>query len=163
MKTLKEMKKLTFGFLLIISMFLSSCVSNFDSEIGDRFNKEGKFSLSISNKVFSGFLKIEKIHNDFYLKISSLDNLTRFKVNFSEEKLYLGKKEILLFTINNDSNLKKLNFFNLLNWVFELCDNAECLKVKEENFYFIKTQKAKSTLIEASDLEETFSLKIFIE
>ena len=64
---------------------------------------------------------------------------------------------------NNNSNLKKLNFIKLLNWAFELCDNAECLMVKEENFFFVKTQKAKSTLIEASDLEETFSLKIFIE
>ncbi len=163
MKILKEMKKLNFGLLLILSMFLSSCVSNFDSEIGGGFTKEGKFSLSINSKVFSGFLKIEKIHNDFYLKISSFDNLNRFRINFSEEKIYLGKKEVLLFTINNNSNLKKLNFFKLLNWAFELCDNAECLMVKEENFFFVKTQKAKSTLIEASDLEETFSLKIFIE
>ena len=163
MKILKEMKKLNFGFLLILSMFFCNCVSNFDSEVGDKFTKEGKFSLSINNKVFSGFLKIEKIRNDFYLKISSFDNLNRFKINFSEEKIYLEKKEVLLFTINNNSNLKKLNFFKLLNWAFELCDNAECLKVKEENFFFVKTQKAKSTLIEASDLEETFSLKIFIE
>lgn len=156
------MKKLNFGFLLILSMFLCTCVSNFNSEIGDGFTEEGKFSLSINNKVFSGFLKIEKIRNVFYLKISSFDNLNRFRINFSEEKIYLGKKEVLLFTINNNSNLKKLNFFKLLNWAFELCDNAQCLKVKEENFFFIKTQKAKSTLIEASDLEETFSLKIFI-
>ena len=163
MKILKEMKKLNFGFLLILSMFFCNCVSNFDSEIGDRFTKEGKFSLSINNKVFSGFLKIEKIRNDFYLKIRSFDNLNRFKINFSEEKIYLGKKEVLLFTINNNSNLKKLNFFKLLNWAFELCDNAECLKVKEENLFFVKTRKDKSTLIEAGDLEETFSLKIFIE
>ena len=163
MKILKEMKKLNFGFLLIISMFLFSCVSNFYSEIGDRSSKEGKFSISINEKVFSGFLKIEKIRNDFYLKISSFDNLNRFKINFSEEKIYLGEKEVLLFTINNNSNLKKLNFFKLLNWAFELCNNAECLKLEEENFFFLKTQKAESTLIETSDLEETFSLKIFIE
>ncbi len=163
MKILKEMKKLNFGFLLMLSMFFCNCVSNFDKEIEDRLTKEGKFSLSINNKVFSGFLKIEKIRNDFYLKINSFDNLNRFKINFSEEKIYLGKKEVLLFTINNNSNLKKLNFFKLLNWAFELCDNAECLKVKEENFFFVKTQKVKSTLIEASDLEETFLLKIFIE
>ena len=163
MKILKEMKKLNFGFLLILSMFFCNCVSNFDSEIEDRLTKEGKFSLSINNKVFSGFLKIEKIRNDFYLKISSFDNLNRFKIDFSEEKIYLGKKEVLLFTINDNSNLNNLNFFKLLNWAFELCDNAECLKVKEENFFFVKTQKAKSTLIEASDLEETFLLKIFIE
>ena len=163
MKILKEMKKLNFGFLLILSMFFCNCVSNFDSEIEDRLTKEGKFSLSINNKVFSGFLKIEKIRNDFYLKISSFDNLNRFKINFSQEKIYLGKKEVLLFTINDNSNLKNLNFFKLLNWAFELCDNAECLKVKEENFFFVKTQKVKSTLIEASDLEETFLLKIFIE
>ena len=49
MKILKEMKKLNFGFLLILSMFLYSCVSNFDSEIGDRFTEEGKFFLSINN------------------------------------------------------------------------------------------------------------------
>ena len=163
MKILKEMKKLNFGFLLILSMFLYSCVSNFDLEIEERFTNEGKFSLSINNKVFSGFLKIEKIRNDFYLKISSFDNLNRFKINFSEEKIYLGKKEVLLFTTNNNSNLKKLNFFKLLNWAFELCDNPECLMLREENFFFIKTQKVKSTLIEISDLEETFSLKIFIE
>jgi len=163
MKILKEMKKLNFGFLLILSTFLCSCVLNFDSELDDRFTKEGKFSLSINNEVFSGFLKIEKTRNDFYLKISSFDKLNRFKINFSEEKNYLGKKEALLFTINNNSNLYKLNFFKLLNWAFELCDIAECLKIKEENFFFIKTQKVKSTLIEASDLEETFSLKIFIE
>ena len=73
MKILKEMKKLNFGFLLILSMFLYSCVSNFDLEIEERFTNEGKFSLSINNKVFSGFLKIEKVRNDFYLKISSFD------------------------------------------------------------------------------------------
>ena len=39
MKILKEMKKLNFGFLLILSMFLCSCVSNFDSEVGDRSEK----------------------------------------------------------------------------------------------------------------------------
>ena len=83
MKILKEMKKLNFGFFNIQYVFLAR-LTNFDLEIEERFTNEGKFSLSINNKVFSGFLKIEKVRNDFYLKISSFDSKNEYKINFSE-------------------------------------------------------------------------------
>lgn len=163
MKNLKEMKKLKLGFLILILLFLNSCSLNTNFETKNKITKKGKFSFLVEEKVYTGLLKIEKLENKFFLQMISLNSNEELKIEFSDKKTFLEKKELKLFEATRSLALKKFNFFKYLNWIFEPCNEKKCLKLTEDNYSFDKIIKGTSMLVETSNDQQSFSLKLFLE
>ena len=93
----------------------------------------------------------------------SLNSDEYLKIEFSDKKTFLEKKELNFFEATRSSALRKFNFFKYLDWIFEPCDEKKCLKLKEDNYSFDKIIKGTSMLVETSNDQQSFSLKLFLE
>ena len=84
-------------------------------------------------------------------------------MNSPTKRLSWRKKNSNFLKQQEAPNFKKFNFFKYLNWIFEPYNEEKCLKLTEDNYSFDKIIKGTSMLVETSNDQQSFSLKLFLE
>ena len=149
-------------FLIFLFFTFNSCSSMLNVDKKDTNHVSGKFTFASEESYLNGFLEILREGEMFFIKIRTIDSRNEYKIEFSNAKSVLSKKETGFLSENIVSYLIDINFYKIFTWIFEPCNEIVCQKLNIKNLSAKRTLKNNLTLIEIENIQNLYTMKFIL-